>query len=257
MLLSVLLVLTVIAAGSRLPFAALLFGNPEGGETVERGAETAACSSAGTMFDPEADPAMRRPSAVVSRYRELAAGIVEEREEHLRAPSSWSCDAESFEELAPDSPRLRDLAENLPSWDDDEPVVFSSFTPLLLELQRVYECTLSEFERDVDGVVNRGHDSLYDDEEQSLPETFFTTTDRVDRLQREIQKEKRITRAAVERSVEVFRSFELASPFAVELHCLHREATDVRNNLSLIADAVSCMPRIWDISTSLHDRAGE
>ncbi len=256
LLVSVMTILTLIAVGSRVPYASLLFGEPDGAETIEQGDASDACSSAGTMFDPARNSAMNNPAVVVEAYLSNVRGITEEHEKHLRSPSRWSCEADSFEELAPDSPALKGVASGLPGWNG-KPVTFTSFAPILLELQRAYECRLSELERNALAVVYSDGTDKFMENASPNPANSFHQADRITRFTLAVRNEKRVSRAAVTRTIEAFRSFELAAPFTVELHCLHREATDVRNNLSLLADAVSCMPRIWDAATSLHDRAGE
>lgn len=67
-------------------------------------------------------------------------------------------------------------------------------------------------------------------------------------------KQERIrARLAVERTVNTLRSFEQAVVFTVQMSCFQRAGLDIKNELSLMADGTSCMPKIWDSLNSLHD----
>jgi hypothetical protein len=61
-------------------------------------------------------------------------------------------------------------------------------------------------------------------------------------------------RIAVERTINTLRSFEQAVVFTVQMSCFQRAGLDIKNELALMADGTSCMPKIWDSLNSLHDK---
>jgi hypothetical protein len=88
-------------------------------------------------------------------------------------------------------------------------------------------------------------------------ESVFTSADMVARLgpfYMRASEERTRARVAIERTMLTLRSFEVNYGYARDLMCYARASLDLRNELSLIADATSCMPKIWDALTSLHDR---
>jgi hypothetical protein len=77
---------------------------------------------------------------------------------------------------------------------------------------------------------------------------------RMPTLHEDIQRERQVSRVAVERSLATMRSFEMNYAIARQFVCYQRASLDLKNEMSLLADAVSCMPKIWDAVTSIHDR---
>ncbi len=170
----------------------------------------------------------------------------------------------------------------------ERPVTFASFASIVAEFQREYECKLSEMR---DRTV--AHVALNDDAEQSAQFCCITVGDaggcreqndqslcltplthdptcgeqcpvllyvsdlatRVPALAAHVDREREISRAAVERTLQTLRSFELNYAIARQLMCYQRASLDLKNEMSLLADAVSCMPKIWDSVTSIHDRS--
>jgi len=170
---------------------------------------------------------------------------------------------------------------------EQKPVTFDGFASVVSEFQREYECKLSEIQEWAISIV-KGNEDI------DLPATFCCTSDgctqktpetapycgpdeypnqplcdpacawtqqnsaefehRLTGLVERMTKERMHSRAAVERSLLALRSFELNYTIARQLLCYERASFDLRNELSLLSDAVSCMPRIWDTVTSLHDR---
>lgn len=59
---------------------------------------------------------------------------------------------------------------------------------------------------------------------------------------------------ALERTLHTMRSFDGNYGAARNIWCYELASLDLRNELGLVADATSCMPKIWDAVTSLHDR---
>lgn len=210
------------------------------------------CSSSGSLFDANVDVNMNDPDFVMRKYRGLAGGAFTEREESLSKPSSWTCNAPSFEEMMPETPALTEIASGLGGWE--EGITFANFSSIMMELQRVYECKLTEMQMNATTIVfYQGTDAQDEDD----PAGSLYELPRVDELVTKLDEEKKISRIAMERTLLALRSAELMAPFTVEMYCLQLETMDVRLAMSLLADTASCMPKIWDITTSLHDRDGE
>jgi hypothetical protein len=210
----------------------------------------AGCTSEGSPFDPEEDSSMKNATKVIEKFHEEVSDVVAEHEYFLKTPSRWKCDAKTFDELMPPSPKLQAMAKKLPGLSkNDKKAGFSSFVPILAEYQRVYECRMLELTEGRIGAVLEGQDTSASSEPGSNAEVI----DRATSLTALLVSERHTSRLALERTFNTFRSFELAAPMNIELNCLQREAVDLRNALSLLADTASCMPKIWDAVTSLHE----
>jgi hypothetical protein len=133
-------------------------------------------------------------------------------------------------------------------------VTFVKFPDVVADFQRLYECKLSEFDASWSTtVVAQGYDRYDSSAQKGKPITQFTETPRIVEFQNSLHEEVELTRLALQRSLLTLRSLELGAPINVELNCLEREMLDMRNELSLLADASACFPRIWDAATSLHE----
>ena len=77
---------------------------------------------------------------------------------------------------------------------------------------------------------------------------------RVRPLVERMERESAHARVTLERTLNTLRSFETNYAIARQLNCYERASVDLQNELGLLADVSSCMPRLWDVLTSLHDR---
>ncbi len=164
-------------------------------------------------------------------------------------------------------------------------VTFDAFGAILNEFQREYECKLTLLQSDVLEGVAGNRDTERSDQfccsadgcvnavtsvnTCTSPITSdptcnaacpinITASDLASRLKpyhEELTLEKNRARIALERTMHTLRSFEVNYVIARQLTCSQRASLDLRNEMSLLADAVSCMPKIWDAVTSIHDRA--
>jgi hypothetical protein len=64
---------------------------------------------------------------------------------------------------------------------------------------------------------------------------------------------RKSARLALERVIMMLRSFEVNQLAARNIQCALRLSLDLKNELGLLAETMSCLPRIWDAATSLHD----
>lgn len=204
-----------------------------------------ACTSRGTMFDVRGNSAMRTFENVRAAYHSRITMLVDDRMNRV-GKEPPRCDAEQSDQFLDPGP-IRSLAAELPGYEG--PVTFASFAKVLSEFQRVYECRLAELSATAESTVYITGEDVSPPE----PATVYERYGRVDSYRKRIEEEKNISRLALERTLLTIRSFELAAPITQELTCLQLESADMRNGLSLLSDAVSCMPRIWDSVTSLHE----
>lgn len=164
------------------------------------------------------------------------------------------------------------------------PVSFDAFGAVVAEFQREYECKLTELQdrlllevaRNQDlprgtqfccmadgcGIVSDAAactgpittDPVCDNAcDLSLTISAHIFATRMGPYHRDLQTEREVSRIAVSRAIQTLRSFEIHSAAARQLTCYQRASLDLRNEMSLLADTVSCMPKIWDATTSLHD----
>ncbi len=258
-----LLILTVIAAGSQWLLKADIIGQngPNPAVVVAKTEDPRACTSVGTIFED-----LERPIDVIKKFQAETSKVMAERENILRKPSLWQCFDTSGEIRPPAMPLLEALAADLPGWNygrvtaagDREsirkPVSFQAFASVVMELEREYECRLVEFETNSTSTVlaNKDRDTVTAEDDPN--ELTFSELDlRVDALKTRMRRERVRARTALEHTINTLRSFETGVLFTVQMSCFQRAALDVRSELSLLADEISCMPKLWDNVNSLHD----
>lgn len=266
--------------GDILGTASTRFGGPQGSDDDE----LRACSG---MHGPFED--METIAEVQDEYVSMMSSIFMEHETVLRTPSLWRCGAGKKAE--PPIAQLTDVASRLPGWHVipeidgpafPRPVGFSKFSSVVGELQRAYECKLVELQDRAIAEISRNKDrapgnfcctpqgcvpddgtticssgSVSDSLCDNMCPVLFTTADlamRLPRFDEAINTERQRSRNAVERSLYALRSADLNYELARELTCYLRASLDLRNELNLMADAVSCLPKIWNAVTSIHDK---
>ncbi len=284
--LALIMVGLFVAAGAENFVRANLTGDP----AVQLGAQTYSddylrtCSGMHTVF---AD--FETIAEAQELYVEEMSAVFSEHESILRTPSLWKCGAGQTGE--PNMPRLQNLAAHLSGWNVfpssgapavQRPVSFTAFSAVVAEFQREYECKLVELQdraiyeisRNKDrapdqfcctnqGCIPAGNGSLCTGPQtsdsmcnQQCP-ILFTTVDLATRIgpyDVAINNERQRSRTALERSLYALRSPDIHYEVARQLTCYIRASLDLRNELNLTADAISCMPKIWDALTSIHDK---
>jgi hypothetical protein len=264
----IILILLAVAVSVGRFAADLLGGNtkvtaPNGKEV--RVDDLRACTSEGTMFQD-----MQSATDVISLFKQNVSTVVHERQQYLEKSSAWECDKD------PPAPKLTALAARLPGLSiprtngtdsmylAPRPIGFNSFASVLGEYMREYECKLSELQQQSLALVSSGDDidepctettSSAGTSSSCPPVSGYDVFERTGAYQQRLQEERTIARTALERTFETLRSFETNYAVAVDLVCIQRLSLDLKNEMSLLADSVSCMPKIWDAVTSLHDRA--
>ncbi len=254
-LIAILGALSVVAGTSQF-LRADLVGGPSESDTLSLSAdedEFRVCSSAGTVFEE-----MVSLTAVMEKFQQGMSAVTGEREQFLALPSRWQCISGSDGQSDPAFPALQELAENMPGWFDKTPdgsrrqrnVTFDSFASIVAEFLREYECKLSEFQEDAFRIVYADTDLPEPTGREPAQVDFALRTPSFWSLQ---QIERQRARTAVNRTLQALRSFEVSYTYAKPLTCFQRASHDLKNELSLLADAISSMPKIWDALTSLHD----
>ncbi len=291
-----LLTLSIIAGVSRSLLRGEV-GTGTGGSSSSSSSaaeQLRSCSSKGTVFED-----MTSLKKVMETFQKRVSEVVKERETFLSSPSKWQCVPDKDGNIDAPMPKLQALADDMPGWHYQyvspldpasplekvqRPVSFGSFSSILGEFEREYECKLTEFQDRAFLMVLQNEDldpeprQFCCDQNQSCGEvrassacTSPVTDDpkcggacavklnAADMAVRPTayfnqQLTERIrARTAVQRTIYALRSFEMNYVYAKQLTCFSRASLDLKNELSLLADATSCMPKIWDAVTSLHD----
>jgi hypothetical protein len=164
------------------------------------------------------------------------------------------------------------------------PVVFESFSSIVGEMLRAYDCrmatinTLSiapilknaDFPEETKFCCAGAEQSCVVKSESTTclgntttdplcdgdcePSTIITDVmTRLVPYQQSTLLHRKATRITTERALLFLRSYEMNQRTARNIQCTLRLSLDLKNELSLLADAMSCLPRIWDSATSLHD----
>lgn len=283
----ILFLLSIAAALSNVLLRGDLLSSSTAGDSSSNSSlNLRTCTSKGTVFEE-----LRTLKEATDRFSLGVSAVIDERENYFRSPSKWSCLSSEDGGNGPPVGALRALAELLPGWNFRSafgattlrPVIFESFTSILGEFQREYECKLAEFSYSADGMVARNLD-LDDPQEFCCDRTsrcvqatgnvscLTITFDnpecngqcptgnthavlavRLEKFRTRIENEKQRARTAMLRTIHALRSFEINYVYALQLTCFQRASLDLKSELSLLADATSCMPKIWDAVTSLHD----
>lgn len=295
LLLLTLLTVLAVAVSSRLILrAALLWPPPVNISAVTPPLTSLEnpriCGSEGTIFE-----SFTTLGDTVKIFKERAGRVTDEREKYLRTPSTWSCTVAQVDSSLRE---LTALAVDLPGWHYQHeiqslfgrtsirtlrPVLFESFSGVLAELLREYECKLLELGDGAIAAVHRNDDmppgtKFCCEESVCVAVTAQTACSgaptehpqcggicdvqvspadyagRPVRFVELLEAERNRARAAVERTLLTLRSFETHHAIAKELLCYERASLDLKNEMSLLADATSCMPKMWDPVTSVHDR---
>jgi len=164
------------------------------------------------------------------------------------------------------------------------PVTFDAFPSIVGEYLREYECAISELQGQTLSIVSTNDDyapgtefccTTEGCELVSVAETRCTGAptehpqcnnecelpymNQLDIAKRPTTfharalPERSRARFAVERTIATLRSYEMEYETLRQLTCTQRASLDLLNETTLLAEAASCLPKIWDSATSLHD----
>lgn len=173
-------------------------------------------------------------------------------------PTTFKCDAENYTEFMKPGKELLSLAAALPTWNDPKvPLSRFDISRVLLEYLRIYECSLMEYDTFLYFDTTK---EKFDEQEivEGKPVNFFDFffSDLLDEASVRadlVNTERTIARKTLQRVLTLIATAERLRPLEAELECMQRYSLDVRNAMSLTAEASSCLPRIWNAKDILRD----
>ncbi|MFA5799371.1 MAG: hypothetical protein WC840_00240 [Candidatus Peribacteraceae bacterium] len=260
LLIVVMVILSVVAALTQVNLRGSLLGGTGTGGTSSSEGSLRTCSDAWTVFEGK-----ENATEIMNLFRSEVTKAVEERVQYFEKPSNWKC-----MDKEPSMPKLRALAAKLPGWHYPQggpgaggsplafplrPVLFESSASVLGEFLREYECKIVALDARATYAVLTGNDI----DAPCLPGACppVNSADlavRVGAYRERLKQERSRARLALERTLHLLRSFDANYQAARDIVCLQRASLDLRSELNLLADTTSCMPKIWDALTSIHDR---
>jgi len=187
------------------------------------------------------------------QWSELYHGtIAKVVEEHLQSFSQpVKCDALTGVAANPAGLKLKELAAKLPTWKG-KTVSQMEVGSVLLEFLRAYECAIEErmYFRQTDSL-----DVLRQNASSAGTEniTWFEHLIEVFEEERILLRERQTARPTLHRTLIVMTGLNRLLPLHSELQCIERSSLDIRNALSLSAEASACLPRIWNAKDPLRD----
>ena len=175
-----------------------------------------------------------------------------------------SCTARDYTQFIRPSLPLRNLAEDLPSWESSD--ALNRLTQLdvgqvLLEYLRMYECALVERESALTEYTSR-QEARRKIVILGLPVDTRLVNIRLEDHTKEIiadretiEEEIQDAREIIHKAIGFIGSLHRYRALDAEINCLQQASLDIRNALALAADAVSCLPRTWGSRDVLRDFA--
>ncbi|MDO8468441.1 MAG: hypothetical protein Q7S29_01660 [Candidatus Peribacter sp.] len=183
-------------------------------------------------------------------YHATAAAIIEEHiQSFSRAPK---CAAATGNDVLPAGPKLKELAQKLPSWKNASVSQWET-SSVLLEFLRAYECALKERLYFLHPEAVKEIEKMRASEGSTEDITLGEVVMEVSQEDRTIAKELATARPTLNRSLAVLAGVSRLLPLHTELQCIERASLDIRNALALGAEAGACLPRIWNAKDPLRD----
>lgn len=162
------------------------------------------------------------------------------------------CDAESMSEFLEPTNEMKTIAEKLPPWrdtDDLDDLSRLDFAPVLQEHLRMYECAM------VERTYFLMHDIAIELGAMYAGDPIYWQTvfnEYIDQRSK-IISELRLARSSLHRALALLGGTERMRVLQAEVECIQRASLDIRNGISLGAEATSCMPRTWNAKDPLRD----
>jgi hypothetical protein len=169
------------------------------------------------------------------------------------------CDAEDFKSMFTPSPQLVALASKLPPWDFEKNksqlglLSEADMGSVLLEFLREYECVLKDNIPYVRQMIQREIEEEAKKNKEEAKIGFEPLEVRVLERKIDMRDELNTARKSLERTLAFVNGIDRLRPLSLELICIQRTSLDIRNIFGLAAEAISCLPRIWDTQGSLRD----
>ena len=183
--------------------------------------------------------------AVVDAHAKILLG-----EDDGSGPSArLQCTAQTYREMFPASGALQSLASLLPGFKGRAGQLSEmDIGAVLIEWLRVYECAMKE-----EATFVAPHVEQEFIKHSVKDATYGNHALEVKRRIAYIENALRSGRALTERLMTLIGGFSRLRPLAAELTCLERTSADIRNNLALLGDASTCLPRALNARGSLRD----
>lgn len=241
---------TLRIAGLSLLLSGCIITSP--GTGVSGGA-LPACTAKDTefekaRFDEWPDAYHKKVSKVIEAHIKTLQSINTEQ---------LTCTSDDYSGLTKPTPALRELAESLPPWKDEEALNKLSEADIgtvLLEYLRIYECSLNERRNNVLALRVQKESASEGSSTGLLTDRGEIDTEK--ELQENIiERELLIAKPTLERTLTVIGGQDRLRPLSVTIECLKRASLDMRNVLGLNAQVAACMPRARDARGSLRDLA--
>jgi hypothetical protein len=165
------------------------------------------------------------------------------------------CLAFSVENLTPPGGQMLELAAKLPPWENAARRAQLSAVDtaaVLLEFLRTYECALTERYFFLFGDVTKEMREIYtrkDNDDLLWSEVIREFVEQY----RKIGFELAVARPAMHRVLTVTSGRGRLSGLDMEAECFYRATMDLRNAMSLAAEASACFPRVQDVKDPLRD----
>lgn len=239
----------LLAAGALLAVAlgmgATFESNLLGAMLKSRTTALAACEQNDVLFPEDVRPAEGKTvmDEWKDRYHRRVGEVIEAHLEELRGQGSCTDGLRS-----PPSSALESLAEDLSGWRSKGDLSEEDMAAVLIDFHQIYECSLQARSFALTSKV--GEDMVSADNGLFVDvKTLWTA---VDRERKAIEDELVLSRGALRRALQYLSGRGRLHPLENSLLCFERATLDIRNVLSLAAEASSCLPRVWDARTSLR-----
>lgn len=240
--------LALAAAG--LAGCAGLYGGENGSQRL------AACAGTGTLF------ARLDVDQIITKYHRATGIVINAHIGQLKGDGEDACNGEDTLATYPPSTPLKNLARQLPPWQDPQRLNALSETDLtsvLLEHLRLYKCALLEKRegRIIDQIWTERTPSSAASASASSSKAydFPTIWEEADFTRRKVDREVEISQVALERTIAFLGGIDRLHRPDNDLECIRRASLDLRNVLGLLAETLSCSTRIFDARGSLRDPA--
>lgn len=233
------LTLALLLAGCTVLGACGIVTTPNTGTDLQA---LAACTGSGSMFDHISFDDWPKT------YHSTVANVIEAHMDSLKDATKLQlqCTAPDYASMVKPTQDLRDLAGQLPPWQDSQKLQSLSeadIGPVLLEYLRVYECALNE----------RNNFKMIKIQQEKNGGNDFTNATEASREEGIIDHELAIARPALDRTLQIVGGADRLRPLALDIECLKRTSLDIRNILGLVSQVSACLPRVRDARGSLRD----
>jgi len=208
-----------------------------------------------SRFDKRYENLLFKSNNFTDWPKEYHDKVQEVVEEHLKFPSKKvECSSGDFDSFLQPQPKLRQLANNLLTWNgSNSPTLRQTDIGLvLMEYLNIYECVLKE----------RYFFLSYDSQElmkQNMSEgenAAISYPQVIREMENElslIRGELGLARKTLTRTLAVISGMNRIIPLDLELQCMAGASMDIRNATALAAEAGACLPRIWNAKDPFRD----